>query len=134
MLMNPSEKLAPGLTKEMTFTVEEKHAADHVGSGAMRVLATPWMIAFMEIAARTLLDEHLPEGYSSVGVALNIRHTAPAAIGAEVISKVQVKSVEGSQVMLDVAVWHKSEQIGGGEHERYVIDVARFLKRVERSK
>ena len=38
----------PGMQREEVFTVEEEHSARHVGSGASRVLATPWLIGFME--------------------------------------------------------------------------------------
>ena len=75
------EILHVGMAREETFVVASEHLAAHVGSGSARVLATPWMIAFMERTARDLLAEALPEGYSSVGVHVNVRHLAPSPAG-----------------------------------------------------
>jgi hypothetical protein len=66
--MDVTEYVEPGMKKEITFRVGEEHSAVHVGSGALKVLATPIMIAYMERAGRDLLQEVLPQGYSSVGV------------------------------------------------------------------
>ena len=63
--MDLSELIQPGLVREDTYIVEEHQSAIHVGSGSLRVLATPWMIAFMEKTARLLLGERLPAGYSA---------------------------------------------------------------------
>ncbi|MDH5505665.1 MAG: thioesterase family protein [Anaerolineae bacterium] len=129
--MDLTAYIQPGLSRQQNFDVQEKHTAPHVGSGAMRVLATPWMIAFMEITARILLDEHLPPGHSSVGVLVNVRHLAPSALGSTVQARVAVEQVERSLVTLAVAVWDQDEQIGSGWHERHIIDVQRFLKRLD---
>jgi fluoroacetyl-CoA thioesterase len=119
-----------GLTREETFTVEEQHAAAHVGSGGSRVLATPWMIAFMERVSYRLLAEHLGEGESSVGVLVNIRHLAPTPVGASVRVKAEVERLENSQVTFTVDAWDQAEKIGAGSHKRAVIDEDRFLRRV----
>jgi predicted thioesterase len=81
-----------------------------------------------------MLDEYLPKGYSTVGVLVNVRHLAPSTVGRAVRVTAEVKSVEGSKVILDVAAWDEEEQIGSGSHERFVIDVERFLKRVSKEK
>ena len=129
--MNISDYIKPGISREQTIVVAEEHTAAHVGSGSLRVLATPWMIAFMEKNSRIMLDEYLPEGYSTVGVLVNVRHLAPSTVGRAVRVTAEVKAVEGSKVILDVSAWDSDEQIGSGTHERFVIDVERFLKRVE---
>lgn len=120
----------PGMSQEETFLVEEQHTAAHVGSGTMRVLATPWMIAFMEHVARKFLGEHLPAGYSSVGVRVDVRHLAPTPVGSRVRVRVEISSVEGSQVEFKVEAWEGEEKVGDGRHQRVVIDEARFLRRV----
>jgi predicted thioesterase len=129
--MDVNEYLQAGLSREDTFTIEEKHTAPHVGSGVVRVLGTPCLIAFMEITSRKLLDEHLPEGFSTVGVLVNVRHLAPSAIGSSVHVRVEVQEVDGNKVMLEVDARDGEDVFGKGLHERYVIDVQRFLKRVE---
>ena len=129
--MNLAELIHPGMYKEEAFVVEEKYIATHVGSGSSRVLATPWMIAFMERVAHRLLAEHLPEGYSSVGALVNIRHLAPTPVGCSVRVRSEVKEIDGMRVIFSVQAWDEIEQIGDGQHQRVVIDQARFLRRVE---
>lgn len=128
--MDLSIFVKPGMTREDFFAVEDEHTAIHVGSGSLRVLATPWMIAFMERSARLLLAGVLPDGYSSVGVHLDIRHLAPTPVGARVRSAARVESIDGWKVNFSVQVWDEQEQVGGGTHQRVVVDEARFLRRV----
>ena len=79
--MQLTDLFHPGMTNEETFVVEERQLAPHVGSGALRVLATPWLIALMEGVSHRLLAKHLPEGYSSVGTHVDMRHLAPTPLG-----------------------------------------------------
>ena len=129
--MDTSKHLKPGLSHQMEFTVEERHTASHIGSGAVRVLATPWMIAFMEITSRTLLDEHLPDTHSSVGSLVNVRHLAPSPMGSKIHTKVIIEKVEGNKITLSVSALDSDVEVGKGLHERYVIEIDRFLKRVD---
>ena len=46
--MDYSELFPIGTKEEVTYTVDEQFTARHIGSGALRVLATPAMIGFME--------------------------------------------------------------------------------------
>jgi len=126
--------LRPGMQREETFRVEEEHAAIHIGSGSSRVLATPWMIAFMERVSHRLVSENLPQGYSSVGVVVDVRHLAPTPIGGTVRVRAEIIELNGLNVALVVQAWDESERVGEGRHQRVVIDEARFLKRVEAKK
>jgi predicted thioesterase len=128
--MDYQKTIHQGLAREETFTVEEEHTALHVGSGGSRVLATPWMIAFIERVAYRLLVEHLAEGESSVGVQVDVRHLAPTPIGSTVRVKVEVDQIENTQVTFNVAVWDQAEKVSEGSHRRVVIDEERFLRRV----
>lgn len=129
--MELMELFQPGMSKELTFQVEEQYTAIHIGSGSMSVLATPSMIAFMERSARMLLGERLPQGYSNVGVLVEVRHLAPSPLGASVRVRCEILEVAGPRVTFSVEAWDEQEKIGEGKHQRVVIDEARFLKRVE---
>jgi len=128
--MELSEIIRPGMSKEETFLVEEEHSAAHVGSGSLRVLATPWMITYMERVARKFLGELLPVGYSSVGVHVDVYHLVPAAVGSKVKARAEVLTLEGNRVNFSIEAWDGSEKIGSGQHQRVVIDEARFLRRL----
>ena len=128
--MDLTELIQPGLEREESFMVEDEQTAIQIGSGGSRVLATPWMIAFMERVSHRLLAGKLPKGYSSVGVLVNVRHLAPTPVGSQVRVHTQIVSLDGWKVVFHVQAWDSSEQIGDGQHERFVIDEARFLRRV----
>lgn len=128
--MQMTDILTGGMGREELFIVQDEHSAAHVGSGSARVLATPWLIAFMERTARDLLADVLPEGYSSVGVHVDVYHLAPSPIGSQVRTRVEVSAVQGSKVEFTVRAWDEQELIGEGAHQRVVIEEARFLRRV----
>jgi len=128
--MEWEELFQPGSIREQEFVVEETHSAMHIGSGSHRVLATPWMITFMERTARQLLAELLPEGYSSVGVRVDVRHLAPTPVGNRVKVRAEIIEMEGYKVTFSVQASDESEKIGAGLHERVIIDEERFLNRV----
>lgn len=129
--MELSEHIKTGKTREEEFLVEDQNAAIHVGSGSSPVLATPWMIAFMERVSHRLLAEHLSPGQTSVGIYLEIKHLAPTPVGSTVQVKTRIIAVEGNSVSFNVETWDQVEKVGEGTHRRAVIDEARFLRRVE---
>lgn len=128
--MELTEFVQPGMSREEDFLVEEEHSAIHIGSGSLRVLATPWMIAFMERTARRLLGDLLPTGYSSVGVRVDVQHLAPSPVGSIVKARAEVTKLEGWKVDFTIQAWDGFEKIGAGYHQRVVIDEERFLRRV----
>ncbi len=129
--METNQQIQPGMIQEAIFEVAEENLAIHIGSGSSGVLATPWMIAFMERVSHRLLTCCLPEGYSSVGVHVDVRHLAPTPLGDKVRVRAEVLSQDGNRVKLSVQAWDASELVGSGTHERVIIEEARFLRRVQ---
>lgn len=123
--------IQPGLTGEQTTTVTHELAASHLGSGSIDVYATPAMIALMEAAAVAAIDPLLPEGQASVGAALDVKHLAATPLGHHVRARAEVTGVDGRRITLTVQAWDEVELIGEGTHTRYVIDVARFVEKVQ---
>lgn len=130
--MELSQLIHPGMTREDSFEITMDNSAIHIGSGSSRVLATPWMIAFMERVSHRLLTCCLPEGYSSVGTHLDVNHLAPTPVGATIRVKSELLSIDGNRVYFSLEAWDDLEKIGEGKHERVVIEEARFLRRVEK--
>ena len=128
--MDFSECIAIGTVFEEEYLVEEKNLASHIGSGSARVLATPWMIGFMERTSHRLLARCLPEGYSSVGTLVNIRHLAPTPFGSTLRVRAEVTGIQGPLVDLKIEAFDELELAGDGSHQRFIIDEQRFLKRV----
>jgi len=130
--MELSELIHPGMTGEDSFPITIENSAIHIGSGSSRVLATPWMIAFMERVSHRLLTCCLPDGFSSVGTHLDVRHLAPTPVGGTIRVRAEVLSLDGNRIYFEIEAWDNLEKIGEGKHERVVIDEARFLRRVEK--
>lgn len=124
------EKIQAGLSGERKTKTTEEMTARHIGSGEVDVYATPAMIALMEAAALAALDRYLPEGQTSVGIALDVHHLAATPLGQWVRARAEVKAVDGRKVAFRVQAWDESELIGEGTHTRIVIDEERFIKRV----
>jgi fluoroacetyl-CoA thioesterase len=120
-----------GLAAERSETVTESLLATRLGSGSVEVYATPAMVALMESAAVAAIEPLLPEGQSSVGIALDVRHLAATPPGQQVRARAEVAAVDGRKVTFQVQAWDERELIGEGTHTRFVIDVARFMQRVK---
>jgi len=118
-----------GLAFEATATVDEGMLATVMGSGTVAVLATPAMVALMEAAAIGAIAPTLAEGQTSVGIALDIRHLAATPPGRRIRARAEVIEVEGAKVSFQVQAWDEQELIGDGTHARFVIEIARFMKR-----
>ena len=118
-----------GMQREDAFVVQEEHSASQVGSGSLRVLATPILIARIERNSHQLPAERLPPGYSSVGAQILIR-LAPSPIGSTIRVRSEIQALDGLQVSFIVQAWDQEEEIGTGEHIRFVIEEERFLRRV----
>lgn len=129
--MSSTENLKPGLKGSAELLVGEEHTAPRVGSGRVRVLATPVMINVIEAAALAAIEHLLPPGYQSLGTRLDVRHFAATPVGMLVRAEVEVAKVEGRTVEFRVAVRDEKEPIGDGTHERMVVNVARFDVRVQ---
>ncbi len=126
------DALTPGLTGRTELVVGEEHTAPRVGSGKVRVLATPVMINLFEAAALAAIEHKLPPGYQSLGTILNVRHIAATPVGMKVFVEAKVLSVENRTVFFFVQAHDERELIGEGDHERVVVNVEKFDQRVAR--
>jgi len=121
-----------GLTNEITHIVRAEDTAKTHGSGLAPVLSTPFLIALMERAAQTSLEPYHEQGESSVGVRVDVRHLAATPVGMVVRVRSEVIEVALPRVRFRVEAWDAVAKIGQGEHERFIIDYARFMARMEK--
>ena len=116
-----------GMKGETSILVEREDTAAAVCSGALLVYATPCMIALMEGAACEALNGCLAEEQSSVGIELNVRHTAATPVGMEVRAEAVVTAVDGKIITFEVKAFDEAGEIGSGTHKRAIIHAQRFL-------
>ena len=110
-------------------TVTDELTAAAVGSGALPVFGTPFMLGMMENAALQCLQQFLDDGQGSVGTHLDVSHDAPTPVGMEVRAEAEILSVSENGRMVEFAVraWDACGLIGQGVHTRAVIRRERFL-------
>ena len=125
-------RLVPGLKGSAHLTVGAEHTAPSIGSGKVPVLATPVMINLIEAAALAAVEHLLPQGHQSLGIHLDVRHFAATPIGMEVTATAELTAVDGRTLTFSVAAHDEKEAIGGGTHQRVVVNVARFDERIQR--
>lgn len=119
-----------GLKHEVVITVEEKDTASAFGSGSIFVLATPMMITLMENAALKAVGEVLPSGYTTVGTHLDVAHLAATPLGMEARAVAELIEIEGKRLKFRVEAFDAKEKIGEGFHERYIVDIEKFMNRI----
>lgn len=127
-----SQELKPGLKGEARTKVSAENTANKLASGIAEVFATPMMIGLMEGAASNAVSPFLEEGFSTVGTLVNVKHLAATPPGHEVRAEAELVKVEGKRLAFKVAAYDETELIGEGTHERFIIDMGRFMQRVQK--
>ena len=111
--------------------VETRHLASELDSSLAAVLSTPTMVAMMEQAAINAIKPFLDDGESSVGMTIEVSHTAATPPGHRARAEAEVTRVEGRRLDFSVRAFDDVEQIGSGTHRRAVIDAAKFNDRLK---
>ena len=122
-------ELRPGLEGHAETLVENADTALEVGSGDLRVYATPCLAAMMEGAACACLEGLLPEEQTSVGIRLDLRHTAATPVGMAVSAKAVLTAVEGKKLTFEITASDEAGEIGTATHERVIVNTERFLQK-----
>jgi fluoroacetyl-CoA thioesterase len=126
----PVPRFSIGDSLEAEQDVTPDRTAIHIGSGALRVYATPSMALLVERTCRDLMEPGLAPGQTSVGTEIRVRHLAPTPLGGRVRIRVEVAGIAGETVDFKAEIWDAAERIGLAEHRRRVVDSERFLRRV----
>jgi fluoroacetyl-CoA thioesterase len=120
-----------GLTGELAFKTEAKHAVEFAGNGMPAVLSTPNLVGFLERTARETIAGCLEDGERSVGIELDLKHLAPTPVGQTVHCTARIISVEDRQVLFQIEARDQHEVIVRGLHKRAVIRTESFSRRVK---
>lgn len=123
--------MKPGLQGSTEIMVGTRDTAPHVGSGKIKVLATPVLVMLLEEAALNAVEGLLPAGHQTVGTRLDVSHTAATPVGMRVYAHAEVSRVEGRKLIFRVWAEDEMERIGEGMHERIIVNVGRFDVRTQ---
>jgi predicted thioesterase len=131
-----SAAIRPGLKGQVELTVAEEHTAQHLGSGAIKVLATPQMVLLMEKASVAAVDHLLPADTCTVGAHLDVRHLEPTPIGATVRAVAELIESDGLRLTFGLQVLEgpcgEGQLVGDGTHRRVIVNMQRFIDRAAR--
>lgn len=115
-------------------TADESRLAVTVGSGSLRVYATPMMSALMEEAACRAIEPYLEEGETTVGTYLELRHTAATPEGMRVKAEAEVIGVSGREITYSITASDECGEIGSCTHKRVQVGIERFMQKTSGKK
>ena len=117
---------AVGLSR---MTVRHGDTAIALGSGDVPVLGTPAVIALAENATIAALAEFLEQSETTVGVRIELDHSATASIGDEVVATSKVSSIAGKKIIFEVECHSGTRLIAKGVITRVLVDRVSFIAR-----
>ena len=123
--------LAPGLTYSQTVTITDDMTPAHLRNDPIRVLSTPDMIRLVEQTAIQATQPHLKPGQATVGTRVDLAHLAATPIGMTVTITVELTEVDRRRLAFRVAVRDELDEVGKGTHERFIIDSAQRMPRLQ---
>ncbi|NOT71094.1 MAG: thioesterase [Hyphomicrobium sp.] len=123
-------KLQPGLTGTVVVPVTPDRLATVVGSGNAPVYASPMLVAAFEAAAVACVEHLLPVDHQSLGMHLDVTHSAPTPLGLTVTATATLKEVTGRKLVFALTANDGVDTIGSGMHTRVVVDTPRFMARL----
>ena len=122
--------LTIGKELSVTYKVQDKDSAIKVGSGLVDVFATPSMLALMEKTCSDCVKDQLEPGQVTVGMQVNLNHSAPSKIGAEVKCSCQLANIDGRKLTFRVVVMDNGRIVGLASHTRCIVDKEKFMSKL----
>ena len=124
-------KLDIGRTYSRQSRVEEWMTAEKAGNKGVDVLSTPMLVQLIEDAAIACIAPLLEEGQLTLGTHIDLEHHRPVPVGFIVRTEVEVVLVDGPRISFAVQIFDEQEAVAEGTHERYIMDRAKFLAKLE---
>jgi fluoroacetyl-CoA thioesterase len=123
-----------GMKHEKRLQTGPEHSARKFFQGVPEVFGTPFLGGLFEGVCAELIAAHLAAGEQSVGVSMNLKHTAPTPLGMEVRVVTEITAVDGRKITCKAEGFDEKEKIGEAVHERFIINAEKFNQKVEAKK
>jgi fluoroacetyl-CoA thioesterase len=126
--------LTVGMRHEMRLKTGPEHSARKFYPNVPDVFGTPFLGGLFEGVSADLMAPHLAPGELSVGISMNLKHTAATPLGMEVRATAEIIQVEGRKITFKLEGFDEKEKIGEAVHERFIINLEKFMQRLEAKK
>ncbi|MDD6154341.1 MAG: thioesterase family protein [Eubacteriales bacterium] len=120
-----------GIKGNGELTVTAENTAKAMGSGSLDVLATPALVALVEKAAWTSVQDELDEGQGTVGTSLELKHEAPTPLGLTVKCETELTRIDGRRLVFKVRVTDEDGIVMEGRHERFIVGNEKFQAKAD---
>ena len=116
---------------QIAHTVEDQDLASSISPDPEDqfppVFATSRLVAFMEFCSARFMKPLLNEGELSVGVGIQITHTAPTRVGEEVAITSTFIGREGKLYRFKLSAADKGGVVSEGEHTRAIVNAEKII-------
>jgi fluoroacetyl-CoA thioesterase len=126
---------APGLRHAKTLTVDSSLTVPEISPAfdfhdMPAVFATAYMVALIEAASLEAVKPFLASDQSTVGTRVDVGHSAATPIGMKITAEVELVEVDGRRLRFRVECRDEKDVIGAGFHERFIVELPKFLARL----
>jgi predicted thioesterase len=118
-MVDTLERIRPGLEGRLERVVDRDLLTHHVGGKG--TFATPAMIGLMELTSHHSVERLLPEGHTSVGYEVHVKHFAPTAPGRTIVVTTRLTEVKGNKLYFEVECREGDKLLGSGIHKRAIV-------------
>ena len=125
-----SSAFKPGMSRELQIVSTQEDSARRFYPNLPDVFATPCLGGLMERVSAELINEHLNPGEQSVGISMNLQHSAATPLGMVIRVRTEVTAVQGRKLTFKLEAFDEVEKIGEAVHERFIIQADKFNARV----
>lgn len=120
-----------GIKGHIEEMVTPEMTAAQIHSGLVQVFATPMLVALMEQTCNESITPFLEKGQGTVGTHINISHSAATPVGMRVWCDSELVEVDRRRLVFTLKAYDECGLIGEGQHERFIIDSAKFQTKVD---
>ncbi len=125
------QQLAVGLRYSRSVKVTDDMIPSHLRNDPVRVLSTPDMIRLVEQTAIEATQPYLKPGQATVGTRVDVAHLAATPVGMTLTISLELTEVDRRRLGFRVEVRDELDEVGKGTHERFIIDAAQRMPRLE---
>jgi len=121
-----------GIENKVIREVTENDIASVFGKEYMQVLTTSRIVDFMEYVALSSVQNYLPEGWSTIGIHMNIYHSKHALPGENLTCYSKLIESEGRRLVFDLNLRTQSGIIANASHTRLIINTKAFERMIKK--